>query len=119
MHEASLARELLRLIEQAAQAHSARKVGAARVELGALSCVSADALTFAFEALRRGTLAESCHLLIERSPLRIACPACGAEGATDAQAPACPECGQIPLEVLSGREMRLVSIDVEDDEPDA
>lgn len=119
MHEASLAQDLLVLIEETARANFVRSVTRATIEIGALSCVSPDALQFAFEAMRRGTLAESCQLVIERTPLRVSCPACGAEGATTAEDPSCPKCRQIPVEVLSGREMRLVSIDVEDDQPNA
>jgi hydrogenase nickel incorporation protein HypA/HybF len=119
MHEASLAQDLLALVEGTAHAHSAIAVTSAKIELGALSCVSAEALVFAFAAMRRGTIAEHCELVIERTPLVVTCPTCGVTGATDATDPCCPGCGRGPVEVVGGREMRLVSIDVEDDESHA
>jgi len=114
MHEVALARELLSLIREAGRAHAAARVTRARVEIGQLSCASPDALRFAFEALRVGTLADGCELVVERTPLRASCTSCGEALVADAKDPACPRCGRAPLEVLAGRELRLVSIEVED-----
>ncbi len=95
----------------------ARELGAARVlritvRVGALSGVSPDALEFAFEALSPGTLAESGELTIERVPIRCACKACKSEFQPDGPFFECPRCGQPTGEILAGREMEIVSMEI-------
>lgn len=116
MHEASIALGLLELIEKTARANGAQSVTRAVVEVGALSGVHAESLEFAFEAARRGTLAEGCELVIEKKPLRVHCPGCDYRGAADVTALSCPRCQDSPIEVIGGRELRLVTIDVEGDD---
>ena len=116
MHEATLAHELLTIIESVAREHAARRVTTATVELGALSCVVPEALSFAFQVMRQDTVADGCRLEIKESPLVVRCAACGYEGASERGASGCPRCDGVPVEVVSGREMRLLSIDVEDDD---
>ena len=116
MHEAALAQELLSLIERVAVENRARQVTAAALALGELSCVEPTALSFAFEVASRGTLAEGCRLEIEQIPLVVYCAACRREGPAIRDELGCPACKHVPVEVRSGREMRLVSIDVEDDD---
>lgn len=86
----------------------------ARLELGELACVEPETLAFAFQVVALGTAAEGCELLVERLPLVVRCAACGREGEADPAVLVCPACGGTPLTVLSGRELRLASIDVED-----
>jgi hydrogenase nickel incorporation protein HypA/HybF len=117
MHEVALAQELLSLIERVALENRARQVTVAALALGELSCVEPTALSFAFELASRGTLAEGCRLEIERTPLVVYCAACGHEGPAGPDALGCPACEHVPVEVRAGREMRLVSIDVEDGDP--
>lgn len=112
MHEAALALELLRTIEQVARANGALRVASARLEVGALTAVEPDALAFAFEVCARGTLAEGCALAVERVRIAISCPACGYAG--PAEGLGCPTCGAPSVHVTAGREFRLVAIDVHD-----
>ena len=114
MHEATLAQELLTIIEDVARKHDVQRVTTATIELGALSCVVPEALDFAFEVLRRNTVAEGCRLELKEAPLVVRCGACGYEGPSQRSISGCPQCSGVPVEVLSGREMRLLSIDVED-----
>ena len=114
MHEAAVAMSLMDLVASAAPAATVRRVLRARLELGELACLDPDTLGFAFDVASRGTLAEGCELLFDRRPARVACPACGWAGSYDPASPGCAGCGASSLELTSGRELRLVSIDVED-----
>ena len=115
MHETALARELVAIIEEAARTNGVSRVSSATLELGDLACVSPDALEFAFSVHSQGTVAEGCALAMRRVPLVVSCPACGHESPGDRDVPGCPACGHVPVRVVSGREMRLVSIDAEED----
>ena len=113
MHEMSIALDLITLIEDIARQNDAATVRSAIVEIGALAGVQADALEFAFEIARKDTLAADCALSIVHCPLRASCPACGWEGELAPEQPICGGCGHLSLKVLAGRDMRLVSIDVD------
>ncbi|WP_428266869.1 hydrogenase maturation nickel metallochaperone HypA [Haliangium sp.] len=115
MHEASLARELVSIIDRAARARGATRVVRARLALGRLAGVEAHALGFAFEVLRAaGAYTAECELVIEPVPVAVACPACGARGPCEQPVLGCPRCGGAPVDVIAGREMLLSSIDVID-----
>jgi hydrogenase nickel incorporation protein HypA/HybF len=116
MHEASLARELVSLIEEVAAQHSVTSVNRATVEIGELSTVVPEALEFAFEVARQDSVAAECALDFTFVPLVVHCSSCGYRGHAERGATGCPRCDSIPLEIQQGRDMRLVSIDVEDDE---
>ena len=62
MHEITLSQRALEIIEQQAQQAGARRVTGVWLKVGAFSCVEASALTFCFELVCRGTLAEGCEL---------------------------------------------------------
>ena len=66
-----------------------------------------EALEFAFEIAKRGTLAERAALEIEGVPLKMRCPQCGLAGRPiDDFCLLCAACGS-PVEIISGREMQL------------
>lgn len=115
MHEMSIAVDLIATIEDIARQNQAQRVSTAIVEIGALSGVVPDALSFAFEVARKGTVANDCTLKIEEIPLRARCSACGWEGQIEPLDPLCPSCQQVSMEVLTGRDMRLVSIDIDEE----
>jgi len=114
MHEVALADAVVRAAERAARGHEARRVLTATLELGELTCVDFEALQFAFELASKGTIVEGCALLLERRELRVRCPTCSWSGRLEAQRRSCPTCHEGSLQVESGRQMRLLSINVED-----
>ena len=116
MHELALAQSLLATIESVAKQHGATKVKHAVVEVGELSCCDPTTLGFAFEVSRNGTVAETCNLEVQLAPLMVQCPACGYDGRGTVDHLGCPQCEGVPVRVVTGRQIRLVSIDVEDDD---
>lgn len=114
MHELSIAEDLIALIEDVARQNGATRVEAAVVEVGELSGIEADALSLAFEVVQRDTLAAGCRLTIEHVPLVVACTSCDWQGHADKLAPLCARCGSA-VRVLGGRELRLKTIDIDDE----
>jgi hydrogenase nickel incorporation protein HypA/HybF len=74
-----------------------------------------EALEFAFEVARRGTLAENASLEIEAVPMAVECLVCGAvTESVQAVCLICPQCG-LPLQIVSGEELQLEYIEIEFD----
>ncbi|WP_217126494.1 hydrogenase maturation nickel metallochaperone HypA [Hydrogenophilus thiooxidans] len=113
MHEMALAESVVRLAEERAAAEGARRIRAVIVEIGALSCVEPEALTFCFDAVSRGTLAEGAELRIERIEGAAYCSRCERTVAITARYDPCPECGAYPLQPTAGTEMRVQAIEIE------
>ena len=89
-------------------------INSVEIEVGDLAGVEIDALEFCFEVARRGTPAASeARLVIRRVDGRGECVACGANVAVDDFVDLCPECGVGLVEITHGREMRVVSINVD------
>lgn len=64
MHEASLMTDLMRMIDEVAQAERARRVMGVSVWLGALSHMSAEHLAEHFKRAAVGTMAEGARLTV-------------------------------------------------------
>ena len=108
MHEVALAMEMLDLAVMRAES---RRVTRVIVEIGAMSCVSADALRFAFEVAAKDTVAEGAELEIAAIPVTATCRACGQMRRTTDPWARCP-CGGLDLALEGGDELRMKAIEV-------
>lgn len=68
MHELSFVCGLIRLVEGSAAAHGLRRVHRVLVHVGDRSCVSQEALVFAFGALAQGALWSGARLDLQTVP---------------------------------------------------
>ncbi|MBP7125086.1 hydrogenase maturation nickel metallochaperone HypA [Myxococcota bacterium] len=117
MHEVAVAQQMLEVIRRTLEGRPPARVRVARLVLGRLTCVDPETLSFAFEVACRGTPAEGCRLDVERVPLRVRCAACGTEEERTDLLDPCGRCGNRRGEVIAGRELRLTTLDVEEDGP--
>jgi hydrogenase nickel incorporation protein HypA/HybF len=112
MHELAIAEGVLEIVEAAARRNDARRVGAIRLEIGALSCVEPAALHFCFDALTRGSIAEGAQLEIDTAAGVAWCMPCSEAVRLAALGDACPRCGGYQLQVTQGDAMRVKSIEI-------
>jgi hydrogenase nickel incorporation protein HypA/HybF len=91
-----------------------RCVRAVDVEIGELSSVVPDAIKFCFEACSLGTRLEGATINIIRIPGSGSCLDCGADTPLSALFSACQRCGGYRVKVVSGEEMRVKEIEVDD-----
>lgn len=113
MHEMSLAEGILQIVEDAAAKQAFRKVTEVRLEIGALSGVEPEALTFCLEVVFRGSVAEGARVELERLPGQGYCLDCGETVAVNALYDACPKCGGYQVQATGGAEMRVKDLLVE------
>lgn len=84
-----------------------------RLRIGELAGVVPEALTFAFDLLREGTLARDAVLEIETVPLSCYCEACQKKFKPVLPSRRCTLCGHANGAVRGGRELELQAIEVE------
>ena len=115
MHEFSLSSQIWASVQAAAQG---RRVLSITLELGALTLLAEDQVRFWVESLAARDGSPEVKVTITYLPARVRCQACGEEG--EAGLPAgeldhylpppvcCAKCGATEVEVIGGRETRVV-----------
>ena len=111
MHEMSITQGIIEICENYA---GGRRVLCVDVEIGELSSVVPDAVEFCFEACSQGTLLEGARINIIRIPGSGQCLDCGAHTPLTALFGACQHCGGYRVTVVSGEEMRVREIEVDE-----
>lgn len=115
MHELSIATSLIEIATSAAREAGAERVAVVRVAIGALAGVVKDSLFFSFDIASAGTPLEGARLEIDDVPVTVFCPTCQAERELiSPQALRCPVCHTPTADIRRGRELTLVSLEVED-----
>lgn len=119
MHELSIA---LKLVEAAAEplASQQGRAVAVHVRLGTLSGVVKIALESAWECARRDSPLATAVLVLQEVPATAWCAACKAEREVESpQRFWCTTCGAAAGQVIRGRELEIVALEVADDADDA
>lgn len=114
MHELSVCIALLAQVERIAREHRARTVSAVVVKVGPLSGIDASQLRRAYPLAAAGTLAENAELLVREAAIVVRCSECGAESAAAPNRLLCAECKGFRTHVISGDEMILERLELED-----
>ncbi len=113
MHELSLCRDLLAILERSAAEEGFSRIRRVRLQVGVLAAVDVAALRFAFEVASRGGLADGASLLVESALARAECLACGEGFECNDYLAHCPRCGGERLRLDGGDGMRIIDLEVE------
>ena len=117
MHELSIAISIVELAEEEAERRGVQ-IDAVHLRLGALSGVVKDALLSCYEMACENTRLQGSRLVIEEVPVVIACPSCRAQHALrSVQLFCCPECGTPCAEIVQGRELEVVALEIQECAP--
>jgi hydrogenase nickel incorporation protein HypA/HybF len=117
MHELSIALSMIEMATEEAERRGGVRVNALHLKLGPLSGVVKDALLFSYEIACNGTPLEGSQLVIEDVPVVIYCSECQSEQELESiQRFCCPVCGTLSSEVVRGRELEFVAMEIEEGE---
>ena len=113
MHEMGIALQIIEI----ATASIPPDMRAARVErvnlkIGKLSAVVPDSLRFCFDIVSKDTPLAGAALAIEETPVVARCKECDARWSITEPVFTCKACNSGALEILSGRELDIVSIEI-------
>jgi hydrogenase nickel incorporation protein HypA/HybF len=115
MHEMGIALEIVD-IATASIPDDLQGAPVARIHLavGKLAAVVPASLRFCFDVAVKGTALEGAQLVIEEVAVVARCRDCQAEWTIDGPAFSCQKCGSGGIDILSGRELDIQSIEIED-----
>lgn len=112
MHELSIAMSIVELAEEEAERRGVQ-IEAIHLKLGALSGVVREALLSSYEMACEDTPLRGSRLVVEEIPIIVFCPQCQARRTlTSAQWFCCPECGTPTSEILQGKELEVVALEI-------
>lgn len=113
MHEMSLAESVREIVQDTAAANGAVRVKLVRLEIGRLAQVELESMRFAFDVVKRGSLAEDAALDIVEADGTAWCMACSTAVVITQRGDACPNCSSYQLQVTGGDRMRVMDIEIE------
>lgn len=113
MHEASIAVSLLEIVSGQCRKSGYSRIESIHLKIGRASAIMTDALIFAFDAMKEGSLAEEAVLQIEEVPLSGHCDDCKNTFTTEQEyILSCPCCGGSSFHMTAGRELDVIDMEV-------
>jgi hydrogenase nickel incorporation protein HypA/HybF len=118
MHELSIAHGVVDVAIAEARRIGGGRVVAVHVAVGRLSGVEAGALQFCYEIAAAGTPLDGSSLVIEDVPIPVFCIPCGQlQELPGVNRFRCPVCDTPSGDIRRGRELELMSLEIDSDAP--
>ena len=105
MHEMGIAMEIMEIAKASIPK-----------EVGKLSAIVPDSLRFCFDLVIKGTPLEGAELAIEELPVVARCKDCQTQWTVSEPVFTCKACQSGAIDILSGRELDIKSIEIEDED---
>ena len=117
MHEMGIALQIIEIAVASLPADLGEaRVARVNLKIGKLAAVVPDSLRFCFDVAVKDTPLAGADLTIEEIPVVARCKDCNAKWTIDQPVFICKTCESGSLEILSGRELDIESIEVVEEE---
>ena len=113
MHEQSIVESLLALAIKNAEKEKARKILRIYLVVGELSGVVDESVDFYFSLLSKGTIAAQANLFFMHIAAQLRCRNCNTIFSPKNFDFHCPNCNEVRVEIINGRELYIDSMEVE------
>ena len=118
MHEMGIALQIVEIATASIPADSGDvRVEKVHLKIGKLAAVVPESLRFCFDVAVKDTALDGARLVIEELPVVARCKDCGHRWTIDAPVFKCENCDGGSLEILSGRELDIESIEIAQEDP--
>jgi hydrogenase nickel incorporation protein HypA/HybF len=121
MHEFSISSEIVRTVLDTAEKNHGKKVLSVQLEIGELTLLNVEQITFWVQELLKGSIAENANIKVKKIKARVSCEDCGYRGTgklkqedtfNHSVLPHCPQCHSFQIKVEKGQECNLRKIRV-------
>jgi len=113
LHEFSITQSILSIALEKANSAKASRISRINIVIGELSSIVDECVQFYFDFLGKDTIAAQATLSFQHPPVRLRCRNCTTIFSPDSLDWACPNCHESKIEIISGRECHVESIEVE------
>ncbi len=113
MHEFGVTKSLVDLCNQEAKRNRIEKVHKIHLRVGRFTGFSPDSIQFYFEHLKVNTRCSAATIVFEEISIIILCNDCQKRSEIDEPVLLCPNCGSDKIDLVSGREFSVTSIEGE------
>ena len=115
MHELGIAQSILEIVQQSVPEEEKTAVRKVRIRVGQLSGVVPDSLDFCFRVVAGEMNMPQAVLDIEQLPTISRCRDCQQSFNVEEFVFVCPSCKSANLEIISGKELEIVDIQLAED----
>jgi hydrogenase nickel incorporation protein HypA/HybF len=113
MHEYSLTKQIVRIINRTALDNGAKKVSSVRLTVGENTGIIPDSVQMYFDMIAQGTHAEGAQLLVKYIKAEMHCPNCGKNFVRPRFSFECPDCGTLGNPTETGNEFYVESVELD------
>lgn len=115
MHELSIMKNILEVVLEYGERAGAQKISRINIKAGAFTEFVPRYAQLYFDMISQNTIAEKAEIHIDTSPAIVKCRSCGTETQIDIRhlLKACNSCHSNQIELISGRELSIDSIEIE------
>lgn len=116
MHEMGIAMQVVDIATASIPEHlKGCRVRSIHLNVGRLSSVVPDSLRFCFDIVSKDSAVAGAVLNIEEIPVQARCRSCNHLWTIDGPAFSCPQCQSGSIVLISGQELDIASIEVDED----
>jgi hydrogenase nickel incorporation protein HypA/HybF len=113
MHEFTITKSILSIVLQKAREVNARQITKVYLRVGRLTGYVPECIQLQFDILSRNTEATGARLSFDQPPVKLHCRKCNFDFITDSIDLKCPKCHDMEIEILSGSELYVESMEAE------
>ncbi len=113
MHEIKIAKDLSDIVLEVANREKLSKVTLVNICFGQMIQIVPEIFRFSFNEIVRDTIASDAAINIDILPVLMKCKGCDNEFTLNEIDFFCNKCGSVDLEILSGKELFVKSIEGE------
>lgn len=113
MHELSVTKGLLKICIEEGERYKVKKINKVNIMVGELTGLVPNCISYYFNIVAKGTIAEGTEIVIKKIPVSIYCEECGFEGELGKNNYCCPKCSGSKYKIIKGREFYLDTMEVD------
>jgi hydrogenase nickel incorporation protein HypA/HybF len=113
MHEFTITQSILSIVLQKAEEVKALRVKNIDLLVGRLTGYVPECIQLQFNILSHNTIADGAILSVRQPPINLHCHKCNKDYTAESFDLKCQNCGTMEIDILSGSELFIESMDVE------